>query len=225
MEITIKDLGLAIKKSWYFILIFVIGIGAFGWWYASFTKKDVYSASAMVIVSSTSNNTTDETQMNLNDYTLSTRLVNTYSVLAKTDRVMQQVIDEMGLEMELEEFAEMISVSAEDDTEILRIAVDSDSEQFSIRAVNKLVDVFKVEVSEIMRLDNVQVIDYAKTASHSVVPNQKMYVAAGLVIGLVAGLVIALLRYINDDTIKDADEITEILEDSPVIGRVPRLTS
>jgi len=224
MEISIRDLGKILKKSgWVIILLAVIG-AVIGWGLSTFIMDKQYRASAMVLVSSTSQNQEGNQNMTINDYNLSTKLVNSYRVLCKSDRVVNQVIDSMGLDTTAAKLAAMISVSAEQDTEILRISVTSTSPQFAQSVANTLVDVFRTEVADIMKMDNVQVIDYAITPTSPVSPNVTMNTAVGLLIGLVAGLIIAFLRYMLDDTIKDPDEVSNIIG-APVIGRIPKIST
>ncbi len=222
MEITIRDLGKILKKSGLIIVLLAIAGAAIGWGISTFVLDKQYRASAMVLVSSTNQTDGGETSMTINDYNLSTKLVNSYRVLCKSDRVVNQVIDSMGLDIGTTGLAAMISVSAESDTEILRISVTDTSPQFAQSVANTLVDVFRNEVADIMKMDNVQVIDYAVTPTSPVSPNVTMNTAVGLLVGLVAGLIIAFLRYMLDDTIKDADDVSAIIG-APVIGKIPKI--
>ena len=45
-----------------------------------------------------------------------TKLVSTYSIIIKSDTVLQQVIDNLGLSLTYEKLAERVTVSAVDDT-------------------------------------------------------------------------------------------------------------
>ena len=64
-------------------------------------------------------------------------------------------------------------------------------------------------------------IDYARMPDSPVSPNVMLNAAVAGLIGLILGLIIAVLRYILDDTVKDMDSITEIMG-VPVIGNIPK---
>jgi capsular polysaccharide biosynthesis protein len=182
-----------------------------------------YQATAMMIVSSTTSGKDGETPgMTLNDYNLNAKLVNSYSVLSKSDRVLSQVRDKLGINIELSALSDKIDVSSKNETDIISLSVTDASPQMAQSIANTLVDVFKTEVTEIMKMDNVQVIDYAALPYKPVSPNVTTNTVAAGLAGLVLSLIIAVLRYTMDDTIKESDLITDIL-DLPVIGSVPRL--
>ena len=223
MELTLKDLGGIIKKSWIIILVLIILGTMLGFGISEYVLQREYEATAMMIVSTTVQNSDGEsTAMTLSDYNLNAKLVNSYSVLSKSDRVLSQVRDKLGINMELQTLSNMINVSAKQDTDIISMSVTNTSPQTAQSIANTLVDVFKSEVAEIMKMDNVQVIDYAALPYKPVRPNVMTNTAAGGLVGLVLALIIAVLRFTLDDTIKESDLITDIM-DLPVIGSVPRL--
>lgn len=223
MELTLKDMGGIIKKSWIIILVLTILGTLLGFGISEYVLQREYEATAMMIVSTSVQNTDGEsTTMTLSDYNLNAKLVNSYSVLCKSDRVLSQVRDMLGINMELQTLSNMINVSAKQDTDIISMSVTDTSPQTAQSIANTLVDVFKSEVAEIMKMDNVQVIDYAALPVRPVRPNVMTNTLAGGLVGLVVALIIAVLRYVLDDTIKESDLITDIM-DLPVIGSVPRL--
>jgi capsular polysaccharide biosynthesis protein len=223
MELTLRDVGKIIKKSWILIVVLTVAGTIVGYGVSTYVFKKEYRATAMMIVSTTlQNQEMPSTTMTLNDYNLNAKLVNSYSVLAKSDRVLSQVREQLGINIDLDNLSSMISVSAKEDTDIISIAVTSSSPEVAQSIANTLVDVFKNEVTEIMKMDNVQVIDYAVLPDEPISPNIMINTTIGGVAGLIAALILALIRYIVDDTIKDTDSIMEIM-DTPVIGNVPKL--
>ncbi len=225
MDLTIKDIGAIIKKSWVILLALTIIGTVAGYGVSTYVMHKKYVASAMMIVSTTLYNQENnaESTMTLSDYNLNTKLVNSYSVLSKSDRVLSQVRDKLGMDIELDTLSSMISVSSKNDTDIISLSVTSTDPQLAQTIANTLVDVFKSEVSEIMKMDNVQIIDYATLPDTPVSPNVTTNMMIGGLVGLIAALIVSVLRYIMDDTIKDAGLIMELL-DAPVIGNVPKLT-
>ncbi len=223
MELTLRDAGKIIKKSWILILLLTFVGAIAGYGVSTYFLNKEYRATAMMIVSTTlQSQELTSTTMTLNDYNLNAKLVNSYSVLAKSDRVLSQVRDQLGIDIDLDNLSNMISVSAKEDTDIISIAVTSSSPEMAQSIANTLVDVFKQEVTEIMKMDNVQVIDYAVLPDGPISPNIMMNTLVGGVAGLIVALILALIRYIVDDTIKSADSIMEII-DTPVVGNVPKL--
>lgn len=221
MEFTIRDIGKMLKKSWIIVVALMIAGAAGGYFISEHIIDKKYTASAMMIVSTTNTGGENGSQMTINDYNLNTKLVNSYSVLCKSEKVLRQVQDKLAINSDLKDLSKMIAVNSEADTDIINISVTDTSPQFAQEVANTLVDVFQQEVQNIMKMDNVQVIDYASIPNEPVSPNVTVNTAIAGIIGLVLGIIIALLRYILDDTIKDADSITDIMG-VPVIGSIPK---
>lgn len=222
MEFTIRDVGKMFKKSWIIIVVLtIVGLLA-GYFVSEYVIDKKYEATAMVLVSSTGTMSDQgNNQMTINDYNLNTKLVNSYSVLCKSDKVLSQVEEKLGINSNTKDLTKMINVSAKADTDIINISVTDTSPQFAQEVANTLVDVFQQEVTNIMKMNNVQVIDYAQVPERPVSPNVMLNTAVAALIGLILGIIIAVLRYILDDTVKDVDNITEIM-DVPVIGSIPK---
>ncbi len=222
MELTLRDFGKILKKSWIILVIFTILGGLAGNLISEYLISKKYQASAMIIVSSIGSAAgADNSQMTINDYNLNTKLVNSYSVLCKSERILSQVKEKLSLNTDLKELSDMIDVSSQKDTDIIKIAVTDTSPQFAQSVANTLVDVFQEEVMKIMKMDNVQIIDYASLPTEPVSPNVMQNSVIGALIGFVLALIIAIIRYVMDDTVKNDDIITEIMG-VPVIGNIPK---
>lgn len=223
MELTLKDVGQIIKKSWILIVSLTLAGVILGYGISVYFIQKEYQATAMMIVSTTaSSQGGNNGAMTLNDYNLNAKLVNSYSVLSKSDRVLSQVKDKLGLNLDLEALSNKIQVTSKEDTDIISFEVTDTSPQMAQSIANTLVDVFKNEVAGIMKMDNVQVIDQAELPQKPVSPNESVNTVAGGLIGLVAALIISVLRYMMDDTIKESELITGIIG-LPVIGNIPKM--
>lgn len=223
MELTVKDIGGIIKKSWIIILVLTLVAALSGYGISVYVLQKEYEAKAMMIVSTTiQNQEGDSNSITLNEYNLNTKLVHSYSLLCKSDRVLTQVRDKLGISLSPAVLSSKISVSSKEDTDIISISVTDTSPQMAQTIANTLVNIFKNEVSEIMKIDNVQVIDYAELPVGPVRPNVLTNTAAGGLAGLVVSLIIAVVRFMLDDTIKESEKITELTQ-MPVIGIVSKI--
>ena len=85
---------------------------------------------------------------------------------------------------------------------------------------NKVAEVFKQKVVELMDVENVQVIDRAEVPISPVKPKKELNIAIATFIGLMTGLgIIFLIEYL-DNTIKTPEDIEKHLG-LPVIGTIP----
>jgi capsular polysaccharide biosynthesis protein len=181
----------------------------------------VYQARSTIIVSNT-NTESGFGQLTVNDYNLNIKLVNSYSVICKTNRVLEQVITELGLPMTTQTLAGKITVSAAKDTEIIHIMVRDADPRKAQAIANSVTRVFQSEVKEIMKMDNVQIIDEARLPGEPVSPNRLRNAMLGFAVGLMLGFCLAFLIEILDRTVKSEEQITELLG-IPVLGSVPKI--
>jgi capsular polysaccharide biosynthesis protein len=218
---TIFDIFHAVSKRIILVaaitLSFAAAAGAISW----LLLDNVYEASAMIIVSSQKGNQ-ESAGMTYSDYNLNVQLVNSYQVLCKTDRVLSQVIKETGLPISIKDLGKKISVAAQKDTEIISISVEDINPATAQAIANSLADVFQREVVNIMKMDNVQIIDYAEYPEIPVRPNRIRNLILGLAVGLAAGVGAALLVDYLDITVKSADQVESILN-VPILGVIPHI--
>ena len=86
MEFTIRDVGKMLKKSWIIVVALAILGAMAGYFVSEYVIDKKYEATAMMIVSSTNTSAESGAQMTINDYNLNTKLVNSYSVLCKSEK-------------------------------------------------------------------------------------------------------------------------------------------
>jgi capsular polysaccharide biosynthesis protein len=217
----IKDVIRIIAKWWIMIISFffvsVLCAGVVSFYYL----QNVYESSAVMIISSPRDNQ-DLAQLTLNDYTLNIKLVNSYRVLCKTDKILNQVITETKLPLTVKGLSDKITVSADSETEIIRISVQDYDPSTSALIANAVASVFVREIPQIMRMDNVQVIDKALPNQVPVKPNKMMIMAVAGLLGLMVSLGIAFLIEYFDVRIKTSEQLSALL-DVPVLGTIPHM--
>jgi len=222
-EISIEQIFQIIFKRIALVILIPIfaatAVGLYSW----FVMDDIYQASSTVIVSSPKDSTdANGNQLTSSDYDLNVKLVNSYSVLCKTNRVLDQVIQKLGLAMTTDQLSEKISVSAANNTDIIHIQVKDEDPVLAQSIANTLTAVFQDEVQKIMQMDNVQIIDEAPLPQIPVEPNRIRNVIIGGFAGLVIAIALAFLIEYLDRSVKTEDQVGEILG-VPVLGFIPRI--
>ena len=91
-----------------------------GFLVSSFVLTPQYQASALMIVNTRQDTSANVTSDQLNS---ASRLVSTYSIIVKSDTVLNQVIANLGLNMTYETLASKVEVSAVDETQVMEITV------------------------------------------------------------------------------------------------------
>lgn len=180
---------------------------------------DYYQAYSTIIVSNQKTKTVTDasSSLTISDYNLSVSLVDSYSVLCKTNRVL----DQLNLPMTAGQLGSKISVASAGDTEIIHILVIDQDPVLAQNIANTLSRVFQNEVVDIMKMDNVQIIDEAQIHRGSVGPDRIKYVMMGFAAGLVLGIAPAFLLEYLDRPVKTEEQVAAILG-IPVLGSIPR---
>ena len=147
-------------------------------------------------------------------------LISTYSEIVKSRGIADKVISNLNLDMDYEEFSEKVSIESVKDTQIISVMVVDTIPERAQDIANETANIFKDSIGDIMKVDNVQILDGATLPEKPSSPNIKKNTAIGVVLGLILGVMISIFKEISDTTIKSQDDINKYF-DLPVIGIIP----
>jgi capsular polysaccharide biosynthesis protein len=186
-----------------------------------FFLTPIYQASTQLLVNQTNN---DQGQYNIGEVQTNLQLINTYNVIIKSPAILDKVNDELNLKMTTEELNKKISVESAQNSQVVTISVDDPKASEAAKIANKTAEVFKSQIVNIMKVDNVSILAKAKVidGQSPIKPRPLLNVAIALVVGLMAGVGLAfLLEYFNN-TIKTEQDIEKILG-LPVLGVITNI--
>lgn len=150
------------------------------------------------------------------------QLIGTYAEIAKSKVVINKVVNDLGNTMSPGELRSKISVTLLNNTAVIKVAVrDTDPERAALIA-NEMAKTFMEEVSNIMKIENVQVIDAAEVPGGPVSPRIPMNLAISLVLGLMLGVFISFMIEFLDRSIKTPEEVQQLIG-LPVLGMIPEI--
>jgi len=218
---TIHEVLSLLKKRLLLIVLLALILGAGTFAYARIMLADYYQAYSVLIVSNT-DSTTLVNSLTSSEYNLNIQLVNSYQVLCKTDRVLSQVVQELNLPYSVNTLKGLVSVGSLNNTEIIQICVTNTDPQTAQQIANTLSKVFQKEVTEIMKMDNVQIIDEAQLPVAPTGPDRTKYTLISVLLGLAAGIGLTFLFELIDQTVRTKEQLQEILA-VPTLGVIPRI--
>ncbi|QMS84538.1 YveK family protein [Candidatus Xianfuyuplasma coldseepsis] len=215
VEIDLVSLFRVLLRKWWLIAaITAVGLAITGA-YAYVMLDDVYTAESSMIVQVT--NTSDSDYTNL---LTGQRLVDTYSEIAKSNRVLTELADNLDLDYTASQLRNMITVNAVNDTLIIELSVEMEDPALAKDIANEVVAIVQQLSTEFEGLDNVEVLDVAATPENPSGPNRVLYMAVGILLGGMIGVGIVLgMEYLDKD-IKKAKDIEQYL-DLRVLGTIP----
>lgn len=220
-EIDLRVVFGIIRKNLVLIVIIttLFGIGAY--FYSSFFIAKQYSASATIIVN---NKATDKAIISTTEINAAQDLANVYSIIIKSDTVLQQVIDNLQLNMSYETLNSKISVSSVNSTQVMRITMTHTNAEFAQKVVSEIVEVAPPIITDKVEAGSVKVISASKISNNGkpVSPNLKRNALIGALAGMVLVLLLVFLKELTNNTFKTEDDIINTLH-VPLIGMIPEV--
>ena len=218
-EISIRELFFILKKwIWLIIGLLIISMVISGL-VSYYVLDKEYQAFTTLMVGKPQDYKSENT-LEYNDLILNQKLVSTYGELIKTRSVSDKVIANLNLPISYTTFASKVNVSLVKDTEIIKIQVTDGNPVLAADIANETADVFMEVVKEIMRVENVQVIDPAQVPTSPVSPRPLMNIAIAGVLGIMLGVFIAFLKEFLDNSLKTPEDVEKYLG-VPVLGTIP----
>lgn len=182
-----------------------------------FFLDDKFQASTQVLV----NQKESDSQMMAQEVQSNIQLVNTYSEIVKSPRILDKVSKELNRKYSSSEISNMLTVNNQAESQLLNIAIENESGKEAEVIANKISQVFSKEVPDIMNVDNVSVLSTADDTAKQVAPKSMVNLIIGLITGLILALLIIFVKEIFDKRIKSEEDVENELE-IPVLGSIQK---
>ena len=199
------------------LLLTTVLAAAAGFAVSKFLMTPQYQASALMIVNTRQDTTANVTSDQLNS---ASKLVSTYSIIVKSDTVLNQVIANLGLNMSNETLAGKVGVAAVDDTQVMEITVTDANPDGARQVCEQITQVAPDAILTAVEAGSVKVISAASVDPDPVSPNVMRNTAIAGVLGLVVCLGVLFLQVLLDNKINTEEDVTKQLGLN-VIGVIP----
>lgn len=200
-------------------LIFVTLVAALvGFTASKFLMNPKYDSSALMIVNTRQDVNANVTSDQINS---ATKLISTYSIIIKSDTVLQQVIDNLGLNLTYAKLNKRVTVAAVDDTQVMKITVQSDSPEWARQVCEQIITVAPDVIKEAVEAGSVKVISNPSLATEPVSPNIMKNTMLAAAVGFVLVISIIVLQVLLDNKINTEEDVTKYL-DMTVLGVIPQ---
>ena len=199
------------------LLLTTVLAAAAGFAVSKFLMTPQYQASALMIVNTRQDTTANVTSDQLNS---ASQLVSTYSIIVKSDTVLNQVIANLGLNMSYETLAGKVGVAAVDDTQVMEITVTDANPDGARQVCEQITQVAPDAILTAVEAGSVKVISAASVDPDPVSPNVMRNTAIAGVLGLVVCLGVLFLQVLLDNKINTEEDVTKQLGLN-VIGVIP----
>lgn len=215
---TILEILYILKRRWKKFISFVIIATFFVSILTLICVKPQYEARTTVFVGK------DENQSegyNRSDIEMYQQLLKTYSEIIKTKDVVKAAIDLSGINKSLDEVSEDIDINIIDGTQMIEIRFRSENPEDSIKFINSLSGIFMEKAVGLIPNVSFQILDGATLPQKPVIPNMKVAIGLGILLGIIMGTIVCFIKEMQDNTIKNKEQIEEGFGIN-VIGEIPK---
>ena len=215
IEIDLRELLRAIKKKILFILAMAVAGAVLAGAYTQVLVSPVYSSTSKILVLSK-----ETTLTSLTDLQLGTQLANDYSVLITSRPVLENVIENLGLDMEYGALEANVSINNPTGTRILEVTVRNTDAGLARDIVNELSNISSSFIADQMEVVPPKIIEEGELNTRQINSNPIRNAMIGVVAGLILAIGIVVLMTAVNDTIRSQDDIERYLE-IPMLASVP----
>ncbi|MFC4557950.1 YveK family protein [Virgibacillus kekensis] len=221
--ISLKEIFEVIKKRLLMIISLIVIAAVIAAVVSYFILTPKYEVSSMFVVNQQPQDTA--TQYSVNDIRTNVELINTYNVIIKSPRILEQVVDELDLSYTAGQLSNKIAVSSAENSQVVTVTVTDPDSALAVDIANSTVNTFQQEIPELLNVDNVHILSEAELDANPspVSPNPPLNIAIAIVVGAMAGVGIAFLIEYLDNTIKTEEDIEKELG-VPVLGVITHVS-
>lgn len=219
-----RDYLATIRRNWIIVLLVTMIGGASGFALSAATTPS-YRATASVYVTINYGNSANDLSQG-STYTQNS--MQSYALVATSPVVLDPVIEQLGLKTTAASLASTISVITPDKTVVLQVGATSASPQTAADIANAVATTLATQIEQVSPKSTAgassvtaRTIAPAVPPTYASSPNTKLNVGAGLLLGLLAGVILAVLRDALDTRVRSADEVTA-MTDAPLLGAIER---
>lgn len=206
IEIDLKEIFYALKRKALIILATGLLFGCLACAYTKIFVNPVYTSSATMLVL-----TKETTIASVADLQLGTQLTKDYTVLINSRPVLQEVIGNLGLDMEYKNLRSVLTINNPEDTRILELSVTSSDPETAKAIVDELAKVSSAYIGDKMEVVPPKIIEEGEVPTVRTSPNMTKTAVLSVAVGFLLSMGVIVLLEVLNDTIKTEDDIMKYL--------------
>ncbi|WP_078392973.1 YveK family protein [Shouchella patagoniensis] len=219
--ISLKEIFQTLKQRWKILILIPLLAMLVSALATTFFITPMYERESQLLV----NQTVGNGELRQADVRTNIELIDTYSDIITSPIILNQVIEEEGLDQTVNELKNMISIGSQNNSQVVLVTVESPSPEEATVLVNRIANVFQQQIPEIYSVeDNVTILSEAEVGESPspVSPNLILNIAIAFVVGLMAAVGLSFLLEYLDTTIKNEKDIEKVVG-LPVLGAISNM--
>lgn len=214
---TLLELFRLLKKHLQIVVLLPVACAlVVGLYSAIFVRNQYTATSSMYVLAQNDSSNSNSLYSDLN---ASQMLTNDVAKLLKSDRIVNQVGSEVGIE-ELKGYS--VSVTSETTSRVITLSVTGPDPQTAADIVNKMIEDVSGVAQSVMNVESVNPVDMAQAPEKPSGPNRLLYTLVAFVAGLFAAIAIVVVSDMLNTKVRGSEDLEELV-DVPIIGRIPNV--
>lgn len=205
-EIFMWSIWKVVFQRWKLFLLVAILCGIVAYTGTKLLIAPTYQASFTGYVNNSNQGTTSDT-LTTADIAASRNLTSTYATIIKSQPDIEAALKDAKMDMDYTEIADQISVTALNDTEIIKISVVMTDPELAYNLATSLQKVAPAYVESIVAGSSMKVIAPANFPIDIYGPNYKRNALLGAILGALIAVTILFVRELSDKRVKSIDEL------------------
>lgn len=209
------------ERIWVVILCALM-CGAAGYICSNYFMTEYYESTTTIWVMGGSSETSSS--ISYSDIQANTQMANDYIQIITSRTVLEKVIAQQGLDVTVADLKSRISATKKTDTRMIDITV-TDTDPLRAQAIaNTVYEVAAERIVEVIKLDNIAVtrVDEASLPAGPSSPSVKKYTLLGTLAGAFVSIILIIILFMLDDTIKTDEDVEKYLGISP-LASIPQM--
>lgn len=206
IEIDLLELLKALKRRVWIILAVTILCGGITGAFSKFVLTPQYTSTAMLYILSK-----ETTLTSLADLQIGSQLTKDYAVIVTSRPVLEDVIENLGLDITYKDMKKKITIDNPKDTRILSISAEDPDPKMAKTIVDEIANTASEYISDIMEMVPPKLIESGEVPLEKTSPSNVKNAALGALIGFVAVCGVVVLEVLMNDTIRTEDDVEKYL--------------
>jgi len=219
-EIDLRQLFQLLLSNIKSIILVTLLSGVIAFLISNYIITPEYSSTVKLYVN---NRTAADTEtLTTSDISAAQQLVGTYVAIIQSDSMLNDVIDEIGVDYTPSQIREMMSANSVNNTEVFYVTIQGEDSLEVAAIADEIAKISPTKIAEIVEGSSVKILDRAKVSNIPIYPNVKLNTAIGLLLGF---MLVCLMIIVIDllDTKINVEEDVEEITDLPILGVISRI--
>lgn len=211
-----------LKKLWLIVLVGLI-VGGSVFIATKIMIKPSYRSGFTAYVNNKQGNQKDNDFLTSSDVTASKQLVLTYQKILTSNTILTAAAESIGVDLSYSTLLKKVTTEVKDETEIISVYVEDTDPEFAYEYAQAIAKIAPQYMAQIVEGSSMKIIDYPEYSDKIFKPNYMRFALIGFLIGAVIVMIIVIIRYFMDDTVKGESDI-ESRFTIPILGVIPDIS-